>query len=294
MQSRIINRAAVCFCAMLAAAAAGISEPAEHENSEPAVHENSKPAAHENSKPAALTALAVMQKADSVEKGDTGTYTAVMTLTNKKGGVRVREVVCYMKDYGDTDKTVIVFRTPKDVAGVGYLMWEYEDAADGREKDADRWLYMPAMKKIRRISGSGSGDDFMGTDFTYEDIGDRGLSKDTFVLLGTENVGGTECRKVECTAKNANEKNPRRILWIRADNYLLQKAEFYDRQNNLQRTLTCSDIAMIDGIWTTGKMFMENVQTGHSTLLEMKDVRYNVDIDDSLFTAAALERGTIR
>lgn len=240
----------------------------------------------------------IMKKADEVESAKTGTYTANMILTNKKGSVREREVVCYMKDYGDTDKTVIVFRTPKDVAGVGYLMFEYDEKADGTTPDSDRWLYMPAMKKVRRISGSGSGDDFMGTDFTYDDMGDRGLSKDTYNLLGEEVVQESDdkvvCWKVECIAKDKTEKNSRRIVWIRKDNYIMQKAEFYDRQNNLQRELLCSDIKKIDGYWNTGKMFMKNVQTDHTTLLVMKDVKYNATVNDSWFTVASLERGTIK
>lgn len=247
-----------------------------------------------------LSGYDVMKRADDVETGTTGTYTAVMTLTSKKGTTRTREVTSYSKDYGNVDKTVIVFNTPKDVAGVGYLMWEYDDKEDGTTQDADRWLYMPAMKKVRRITGSSSGDDFMGTDFTYEDIGERGLSKDTFVLKGSETVdsgdrtASAECWIVECTSKDASEKNPRRVLWIRKDNYSLQKGEFYDRQNKLQRELLCSHIEKIDGYWTTGSMFMKNIQTGTSTLLEMKNVRYNNAIDDSYFTVTTLERGRIK
>lgn len=241
-----------------------------------------------------LTGYEIMKKVDEVESAKTRTYTATMTLTNKKGSTRVREVVSYMKDEGSTDKVVIVFRTPKDVAGVGYLMFEYDEKPDGTTPDADRWLYMPAMKKVRRISGSSSGDDFMGTDFTYEDMSDRGLSKDTFNLLGEENVDGAQTWKVECVAKDTTEKNPRRVVWIDKSNYMMVKANFFDRQNTLQRELTCSEIKQINGIWTTCKMFMKNVQTNHSTSLEMKDVSYNQPVKDSYFTVSSLERGTIK
>ncbi len=240
-----------------------------------------------------LSGYDIMKRADEAESPATKIYTAVMTLTNKKGSTRGREVVCYAKDYGETEKTVIVFRTPKDVAGVSYLLWSYDDA-DGGEKDDDRWLYMPAMKKVRRISGSASGDDFMGTDFTYEDIGGRGLSKDDFEILAEESADGADCWKIECRARDGTEKNPRRIVWIRKDNYLVQKAEFFDRQNNLRRELSCSDITRIDGYWTTRRMLMKNVQTGHSTLLEMKDVKYDAPVDDSIFTVSAIERGAVR
>ena len=237
-----------------------------------------------------LSGYDIMKKADDVPSGNTSSYTATMTLTDKKGKVRTREVFMRSKDYGDTTKSVICFTTPKDVAGVAYLMFEYDDES----KDSDNWLYMPAMKKVRRISGSGKSDDFMGTDFTYEDIGERGLAKDTFTLLSEETVAGSKCYKVEAVAKDKTEKNPRRIVWIRADNFMMVKAEFYDRQNRLQRELTCSDIKQVDGYWTTGRMFIRNVQKEHSTTLEMKNVRYDIQIDDSIFTVSALERGAVK
>ncbi len=241
-----------------------------------------------------LSGYDIMKKSDEVPEAKTASFTATMTLTDKKGQTRVREVIEKTKDYGDTKKSVIVFVTPKDVSGVGYLMFDYEEAADGSKKDTDSWLYMPAMKKVRRISGSDSSGDFMGTDFTYEDMGDRGLNKDDFTLLGEEAVDGNPCYKVEASSKDKKDKNPRRVFWISKENFMLYKGEYYDRQNNLQRKLTCSDIKEIDGFWTTGKMFMENVQKNHTTLIEMKDVKYGVDVDDSLLTVASLEKGRVR
>ncbi len=241
-----------------------------------------------------LTGYDIMKKADDVESAPTSSYKATMTLKDKRGHERVREVIERAKEFSGTTKTVIVFTTPKDVSGVGYLMFDYDEAADGSKKDTDSWLYMPSMKKIRRISGSDSSGDFMGTDFTYEDMGERGLNKDTFTLLGEENREGVPCYKVECLAKDKTEKNPRKIVWIGKENFMLYRAEYYDRQNALQRELTCSDIRKIDGYWTTGRMFMQNVQKNHSTLIEMKDVSYGIALDDSLFTVAALEKGRVR
>jgi hypothetical protein len=235
----------------------------------------------------------IMKKWNTVEEGNTSTYIATMTLTNAKGAVRTREFVFYKKKFGDIKKSILVFRTPKDVSGIGYLMWEYKEE-NGVKKDSDNWLYMPAMKKVRRISGSDSGGDFMGTDFTYDDIGDRGITKDTFTFLGEENVDGQDCWKIECKAKKADEKNPKRIVWIRKDNYLEQKAEYYNHQDKVQRILSCSGIKQIDGIWTTPSMTMKNTATDHTTVIEMKDVHYNQDINNSYFTVASVERGAIK
>jgi len=236
----------------------------------------------------------IVKKAHDLEDPKSGTYTCTLTLTDRKGNTRVREAVAYSWKDGEVDKSVMSFRTPKDVAGVSYLSWEYPDNPDGTTKDSDSWLYMPAMKKVRRIAGSGKNDDFMGTDFTYEDIGERSLTKDTFAMLGEESVSGKSCWKIEAKAKDKTEKNPRRILYVEKENYLVLKKEYFDRQNNLQRVMDVQKVEKVDGFWTYEKMFIKNVQSNHSTLFEMKEINFAWKTDTSLFTVNALERQAIR
>lgn len=242
---------------------------------------------------AEMTGYDIVKKSDEIPTPKTSSSTATLTIHSKKGNDRIREVIMKSKEYEDVTKEVIVFTTPKDVAGTGYLMFDYEE--DG--KDSDNWLYMPAMKKTRRIASSGSEGEgsFMGTDFTYEDMGDRSINKDEYTLLGEETVNGTACYKVEAVSKAHTEKDPRRIVYIGKEDFLLYKAEFYDRQNTLHRVLECSDFTTIDGFKSAKTMKMENVQSGTWSLIQTKDVVYNAsDIDDSLFTVAALEKGRIR
>ena len=244
-----------------------------------------------------LTGYEVMKKADQVPEAKTSSSTASLTIHSKKGSDRIREVIMKSKDYGDMTKEVIVFTSPKDVSGVGYLMFEYKEDEKGNKKDSDNWLYMPAMKKTRRIASSGSESEgsFMGTDFTYQDMGERSLNKYEYTLLGEENINGTDCYKVECISKTHTEKDPRTITYISKDNFIMHKCEFYDRQNTLHRILTCSDFVTIKGYITAQKMKMENVQTGTWSLIETKNITYDEgEIDDSLFTVAALEKGRIR
>ena len=241
----------------------------------------------------AETGYDIMKKADEVPEPKTSSSVATLTIHSKKGSDRIREVIMKGKDYGDVNKQIIVFTTPKDVAGTGYLMFDYEDD----NKDSDNWLYLPAMKKTRRIASSGSESEgsFMGTDFTYQDMGDRSLNKYDYNLLGEENVDGELCYKVECISKAHTEKDPRFISYIGKSDYILRKCEFYDRQNQLHRILTCSDFTTINGFKTAQKMRMENVQSGTWSLIETKNIVYNGDdIDDSLFTVVALEKGRIR
>ena len=232
----------------------------------------------------------IMKKADEIDSGKTSQYGITMTLTNKAGGKRVREIVVYSKDFGTVEKTVMSFQTPKDVSGVGYLTWEYED----KGKDDDMWLYMPALKKVRRISGSSKNDDFMGTDFTYEDMSERDLDKDDHSLKGEEIVDGFPCYMIESVPKQKGEAYSKRVIRVRQDNFIIAKVDYYDRQGKLLKQLKVSDITQIDGIWTGQKMEMTNVQDSHSTLIELKNIQYNKAVNDSFFTVISLERESIK
>jgi outer membrane lipoprotein-sorting protein len=237
----------------------------------------------------AQTGYAIMKEADDRYAGDTAVYTLTMTLISTRGAPRIRELGYYFKDYGDNAKTVMVFRSPRDVEGTCYLAWSYDSG-----RDDDTWIYLPGMKRTRRISGSGRNDDFMGSDFTYEDMGDRGLSKDDFTLKGEETVDGAACWVVEAKAKDSRDPNALRLIRVRKDNYVIAGAEYFDRQGRLLKRLRVSGIKEVDRIWTASKMEMTNILSGHSTVIEMKDMVFNAPVDDSLFTVAAMEQGRVR
>jgi outer membrane lipoprotein-sorting protein len=216
----------------------------------------------------------VMKLADDRYAGNTAQYKLTMTLESGRGAPRIREVSYYFKDYGDTDKILMIFGSPRDVAGTGYLSFSYDDES----KDDDMWLYLPAMKRVRRITGSGKNDDFMGTDFTYEDMGSRSLGKDTFDLSGEEAVEGEPCWTVEARPKDGKDPYGRRVIWVRKDSYIINAVDYYDRQDRLLKTLRVSGIRQIDGIWTAQKMEMTNVQNRHSTVIEMSDIQFNLPL----------------
>jgi len=240
------------------------------------------------------TAYEIAKAEHDLSSGKTSSYTISVTLIDKNGKTRAREIASYTMKDGKTDKTVMVFKTPKDVAGVSYLSFDYPDKADGSPTDSDSWLYIPAMKKVRRISGSSKDDDFQGSDFSYDDIGKRSLGKDTFSILGEESVNGVDCWILESAAKDKKAKVSRRVLWISKETNVLQKAEYYDRQNRLLKTLACEQIEKINGYWTTLKMTMTNVQTKHQTIYELKDMQYDIPIPENFFSVSALERELVK
>jgi hypothetical protein len=231
----------------------------------------------------------IMKLADERYTGDTAQYSLTMTLDSGRGAPRVRELSWYFKDFGDAEKTLMVFKSPRDVAGTGYLSFSYDN-----DQDDDMWLYLPAMKRVRRITGSGKNDDFMGTDFTYEDMGSRSLDKDSFTLGGEETVDGAACWVVEARTKDGRDPYGRRLIRIRKDSYVITAVDYYDRQDRLFKRLLVSDISNIDGIWTAGKMEMTNLRNKHSTIIEMSDIQFNIPLDDNLFTVTNLERGDRR
>ncbi len=244
-----------------------------------------------------LTGLDIIRKAHDVPEPASSSVTATLVIHSKKGNEKTRQVIMKSKDYGDVTKKVIVFTSPKDVSGVGYLMFDYPEDADGSKKDSDNWLYMPAMKKTKRIAASGTEAEgsFMGTDFTYEDMGDRAVSKDKYTLLATETVDGVSCYKIRCESIGRTESDPDRVVYIGTDDFMLYRCEFYDRHGELHRVLTCTDIVYIDGYACTREMKMENVQSGTWSRITMSDVVYNTSaVDDSIFTVTALEQGRIR
>ena len=242
----------------------------------------------------AQSANEIAKKVHDLPSGKTSSGTISVTLIDKNGKIRNREIASYTMKYGTTDKTVLVFKTPRDVAGISYLTYDYPDKADGSTVDSDSWIYLPAMKKVRRVSGSSKDDDFQGTDFTYDDLGTRSLSKDNFAILGEEKVNGIDCWILEAKAKDPKAKVSRRVSWVNKKTYVVHKGEYFDKQNRLQKTLVADNIQQVNGYWTSLKMTMTNVQTNHKTVYEIKNLKYDEKVNESYFTVSALEREQVK
>jgi outer membrane lipoprotein-sorting protein len=238
-----------------------------------------------------IDAHQVAVNVDERDDGDDMTSSLEMTLINKRGQERVRKVTSYRKDYGEDDKMVMFFLEPADVKGTGFLTWNYDDES----KDDDQWLYLPALKKVRRISSSKKADYFMGTDFTYSDMGDREIEDYTYTHLEPEVIDGIECYHLERLPKDEDVMKEtgygRTEIWVNPNNWVMVKAVFYDKKLKLLKELTTSDIEEIDGIWTVKTMKMNNVQKEHQTIFKFSDITYNSGLDDDIFSQRRLTQG---
>ncbi|MGC9363266.1 MAG: outer membrane lipoprotein-sorting protein [Fidelibacterota bacterium] len=241
-----------------------------------------------------LTGRDIMLKVDQQRDVRTAINDTKMTLINNRGQTREREVMRYEKSYdgagGIDKKTLIIFNYPADIRGTGLLLWSYTDP----EKDEDRWLYLPALKRIRRIAGESKNDYFMGTDFTYDDMGDRNVDEDTHTLLGEELLNGDECYKIESVAKRADDLYSKKISWVLPEKWVIVKVEFYDKNDALLKELTVSDVRKVDNIWTGHVLFMDNYAKSHQTKIEVRKVEYNGAISDQVFTQTTLQRGRVQ
>ncbi|GAF04663.1 outer membrane lipoprotein-sorting protein [Saccharicrinis fermentans] len=241
----------------------------------------------------AQTGRDIIQQVKDRPDGDTRSSEMTMKLINKRGSVRERKVISYSIDIG-TDKkdrkTLMFFQYPGDVKGTGFLTWDYDEIG----KDDDKWLYLPAMKKTRRISGSSAKKDyFMGTDFTYDDMGSRNVDEDEHKLLREESVNGHKYWVVESTSKDSRDIYSKKISWIRQDCLIASKVEYYDKLGELHRKLILSDIEKVDGIWVAKKLDMKNVQNNHQTIILIENPKYDIDIDENAFTVTKLEKGVL-
>ncbi len=233
-----------------------------------------------------LTGKQIMERVYNAPSGDDVQGELSMKLTNKQGEQRIRTLRQYIKDDGQTEKKIMFFTTPADVKGTSFMSWGYTSG-----NDDDQWIYLPALKRTKRISSEGKSDYFMGSDFTYDDLGDRHPDEDTHKLLRTEKIEGKECYVVESVSKDQDYIYSKTITWVMADNYLGLRREFYDEDGDLLKVLTINKYENISGFWTILGTEMKNVQKEHSTRMEFSNVKINQGIPDSKFTERSMTMG---
>jgi len=234
-----------------------------------------------------LTGLQIIQKVYNRPTGEDQTADLTMSLINSRENRRVRKIKQYLKDFGDMEKKIMFFVAPADVYNTSFMNWSYDEVG----KDDDQWIYLPALKKVKRISSDSKSDYFMGSDFTYDDLGDRHPSSDSHKLLREETLDGEDCYVVESIPKEEEYMYSKTITWIIKDKWIGKKKDFYDEDEDLLKTLSVNETKKINDIIIITLSKMENIQSEHKTIMKLENVKVNIGVSDLKFTERMMKRG---
>ncbi|HED10142.1 MAG TPA: outer membrane lipoprotein-sorting protein [Caldithrix abyssi] len=234
-----------------------------------------------------LTGLEIVQKAYDRPEGKDMQSELTMTLINSRGEKRVREIKQFRKDYKTVEKKIMFFMAPADVRNTSFMNWSYTK----KGKDDDQWIYLPALKKTKRISSDSKSDYFMGSDFTYDDLGDRHPEDDTHKLLRQEKLNGEDCYVVESVPRDEEYMYSKTVSWIVKDKWLVIKKDFYDEDGEFFKTLTAKKFDNINGYWIITESEMHNMDKNHTTNMKLKNIIIDGGIADNKFTERMMKRG---
>ncbi len=228
-----------------------------------------------------LTAYQIMEHWDNRTVPVDMTSQMTMNLIDKKGKVRTRLLKTYrMSD----DKQIMWFLKPADVKGSSFLRLSYDD------RDDDMWIYLPAFGKVRRIASHAKKGNFMGSDFTFEDMGDRKLTDYNYKLIKEEEINGKSCWVIESIpGEDVATDYSKIISWIWIDGYLDLKEEFYDKKGNLKKIKTLV-ATKVEKYWVAGLIIMENLKSKHKTELVLEDIKVDTGLEEKVFKSNYMTR----
>ncbi|MDY0267984.1 outer membrane lipoprotein-sorting protein [Trichloromonas sp.] len=219
------------------------------------------------------------------ENGDDFTAQGTMELIDKNSNRRERTFVLYRKDQGDLSKQVLRFLSPADIAGTAFLSTELNT------KETEQLLFLPSLKRTRRIVSSQKATSFVNTDFTYEDMERRDVDLWEHKILAVEKIGQAECFVLESVPKEKTNTEYSLIKsWVIKDINVPIKVDYYDKKKRLFKEYRVTNLKNIQGVWTEMQVSMADLLSGHRTLMSNGDVAYNSGLNDDLFTERSLER----
>jgi outer membrane lipoprotein-sorting protein len=231
--------------------------------------------------------LAIAEEVDARDLGfENFTATMTMVLSNRQGQKSERELrVRTLEMTDDGDKSLVIFDSPRDVKGTAFLSYSHKTGND------DQWLYLPALKRVKRIASNNKSGPFMGSEFAYEDISSQEVEKYSYKYLHEETLDGMSCYVVERYPVDENSGYTRQIVWIDQEEFRVWKVVFHDRKDSLLKTLTYHGYQQYaDQHWRPDRMFVENHQTGKSTDLIWRDYAFKTDLEEKDFEQNALKR----
>lgn len=231
--------------------------------------------------------LAIAVEADRRENGFADSSAEMtMELRNQQGDTSVREIrVKTLEVANDGDKSLSIFDQPADIKGTAFLTFSHALEPD------EQWLYLPSLKRVKRINSKNKSGPFMGSEFAYEDIASQEVAKYSYKYLRDETLNGIDCYVIERYPAYEHSGYTRQVGWINKAEYRPEKIVFYDRKNSLLKTLTYSGYKKyLDQYWRPDQMLIENHQNGKSTLMSWSNYQFKTGLDESDFNHNSLKR----
>jgi hypothetical protein len=234
----------------------------------------------------AISNLEVAKKADKTIEGFQSSIAQTkMILINAAGQKSIRDLYMLTLEGEKGDKTLSTFLNPADIKGTKTLTHQHLN------KDDDQWLYLPALKRIKRIASRNKSGSFMGSEFSYEDIGNQNYQKFIFSDQAKEVIlDGQECYESIRIPKNKNSGYTKQITWIDKKEFLIRKIDYYDRKKELLKTAIFSKYKKINTIWRVGQIEMKNFQNDKSTILMWEKEKLHAGLKDKDFNKRVLKK----
>lgn len=235
--------------------------------------------------------------AAQIEERNTGADSRLemtMRLVDRQNRVRQRSlVVTALAGSGARgDRVLVRFLGPNDIKGTGLLVWEHPKAED------ERFLFLPALGRVRRIAGSEKQESFVGSDLSYEDIGGRELSDYRYAFARRDAAWADgdgrsfPAWELESRAVAADSAYPRTVSLVRKDNFVVMSADIFNRRDEREKRYDVRRLEQVDGIWTAMDVTMRNELQRTRTELVVTSARYDTGLSEASFTRRELEQGS--
>lgn len=229
------------------------------------------------------SAYEIMEKNYNLKSSDSSTNTTTMVLIDKKNKKKVRELLISSKETDLGRNTYIEFLLPADVKGTKFLTITYDNDND------DQRLFLPALKKVRKISSSNKNGKFMGSDLTFYDMENKNIDDFNYQLLNSEILNNQDCWVIESIPVNNDTPYSKTINYISKNNFFSYKKLLFDKNDKHIKTMTIIETETINGIILPIKTVIENIKENHKTLLSVSNIEINGNIDDIIFTVQNLK-----
>lgn len=229
-------------------------------------------------------ATAVMMAVENRDVGQDERAEVLMLLIDVKGGKRERKLIRLRRSEGREEQVRLQFQFPPDLRDTALLLHDHSD------RDDDRWLYLPTLRKVKRISGAQKYRNFLGTDFTYDELGGREPEEDIHTLEGEELLAGKPVYRIRSVPREKENPYQYRLVWVWQDTPVILKEEYYDRHGRLKKRMQVLKIQTMQGIPTVLEREMVDVQAQHRTVLSLDKLKYNTSVSSKLFHSRKLDR----